>query len=292
MKHTIEEKLEQFLNQLNPSLVHAHFDDKLNIDKEAVSTSIGIYANESRVAFMLIKKHLDKNIRILEVGAGLCLLSVFLKINGYNITALEPATGGFDDFRVLKNAILSVYGDNNLLVLEQKAEQLNPDIDGVFDLIFSNNVLEHIPNLSDAIKGMKGVLSTCGTMIHSCPNYFVPYEPHLGIPVWHLWPKLSGAIWGQKIADNQKLWNSLNYINYFQLKKMVNQHNLKISFEKQTMFSAFSRLGEDEEFAKRHQNNFVGILYTIGSRLHILTLLKFFPAWLSTPMKFEIRHDN
>jgi hypothetical protein len=60
---------------------------------------IETYINEARAALNFIHPLLSLgNARILEIGAGICILSLFLKKEGFDIVALEPTTAGFSFF--------------------------------------------------------------------------------------------------------------------------------------------------------------------------------------------------
>ncbi|RLJ20097.1 SAM-dependent methyltransferase [bacterium endosymbiont of Escarpia laminata] len=186
------------------------------------------YINETRVALRLTESVLKKNKQMLEVGAGLCLFSLFLKQEGYEITALEPGAGGFDAFTIAKQVILDYYQSIPLPVINHTAQELNPDIDGRFDLIFSNNVVEHIPNFKQALSALNHCLSEGGAMIHGCPNYFIPYEPHLQLPVLKIWPGLSERLFRRQIEKRRAVWESLNFISYFDVKSFADENGLEV----------------------------------------------------------------
>ncbi|EED31996.1 Methyltransferase domain family protein [gamma proteobacterium NOR5-3] len=253
---------------------------------------VKVYSSEARVTLPVIEPYLGKNKRILEVGAGLCLLSLFLRSQDYNIIALEPAQGGFDHFNDLKNSILESSQNMDLAVLDITAQELDPAENGHFDLIFSNNVLEHIPDINEAFLALANVLAPDGQMIHTCPNYVVPYEPHFGLPVVKFWPRITSLVWPEEINGQLDLWESLNFLSYFQLRKIATRYKLKIRFSKHVMYNAFLRIGHDSEFAKRHSSSTAGRIYRALVKLRLLNLIKVIPPALSTPMIFEISHKK
>ena len=65
---------------------------------------------------------------------------------------------------------------------------------GQFEFIFSVNVIEHCQPLEPNLEGMAGVLSPGGRMLHTCPNYRVPYEPHLRTPLIPAAPGLTARL--------------------------------------------------------------------------------------------------
>ncbi|WP_167631205.1 class I SAM-dependent methyltransferase [Mariprofundus ferrooxydans] len=244
------------------------------------------YANESRVTIELIAGHLQPHMRILEVGAGLCLTSLFLRQQGYHITALEPAIGGFDLFARIKQAMLEHYPGIDLQVMEKPAQQLNPTENGCFDLIFSNNVMEHIPDWPAALDAMATVLAEDGVMLHACPNYTVPYEPHYGVPVFRHFVTLSRLLFLRKTHD-QGIWNSLNFITCRALSAHCNNHDLNCHFEKALLYKALKRIDDDPLFEERHKGAVASIARLI-MRSGLGRLIRHIPPCLATPMVVEI----
>jgi len=259
------------------------------IDVAEASEMLNVYANESRVAMALIVQHIDHDMRFLEVGAGLCFTSLFLKSEGYEITALEPAIGGFDMFEKLKNIILKHHKALQLDVITEPAQSLCVDEYGLFDLIFSNNVMEHIPDWQSALDAMTDVLSPHGKMIHACPNYSVPYEPHYGTPVLRYFPNLSRRLFVSKQADLD-IWHSLNFITCRQIKRYCRQQQLHAHFEKALLYKALKRIDDDPLFKQRH-NGLIANVASFIMRSGLGTLIKCIPPSLATPMIFEIKQQ-
>ncbi len=94
------------------------------------------------------------------------MLSSYLHMQGHDITALEPYTSGFD-FMAAIQAVVSEETGTDIRTLHIRAEELCPSQHGVFQFIFSVNVLEHIPDLTGAIRGMASVLTPGGRMWHT-----------------------------------------------------------------------------------------------------------------------------
>ena len=274
-------RLDQFLSAMPFERIASE------IGTEEAPEMLNIYANESRVAVTLIAHHIHNDMKLLEVGAGLCFTSLFLKSEGYHITALEPAMGGFGMFEQLKNIILQHHSALQLNVITEPAQLLSVDQHGKFDLIFSNNVMEHIPDWQSALGAMGDVLSKQGKMIHACPNYSVPYEPHYGTPVLRCLPNLSRRLFVSKQADLD-IWHSLNFITCRQIKRYYQQQQLQPYFEKALLYKALKRIDDDPLFKQRHQG-FIANMATFIMRSGLGTLIKFIPASMATPMIFEIK---
>ena len=244
-------RLERFIEQIPFEALTSDISGDTT-PPEAARRMLRTYINEMHVAFDLVQPLIEPGQRILEVGAGLCLFSLFLKDEGYDVVALEPAAGGFDGFDTSKRRILERYASLQLPILEQKAQTLDP-AQGRFDLIFSNNVVEHIPDVEETFTALAACLEPGGVMVHGCPNYVIPYEPHLGIVVLPFLPGLS-----------ERFFPGL-------------------------MYRAFRRLDEDEEFRRRQRHTLPGRLYPMLKYSGGLGLLRRLPPALATPMVCELR---
>jgi 2-polyprenyl-3-methyl-5-hydroxy-6-metoxy-1,4-benzoquinol methylase len=173
------------------------------IDRARVTAVIDTCAAEVTVGLDLIRDHAKPGTRILEVGSGIGLLIYELHRSGFDIMGLEPGASGFGESARIGTAIRERLG-TDLPVFDKKARELDPDTEGTFDLIFSVNVLEHMPELEAELEGMTRVLKPNGLMIHTCANYAVPYEPHYGIPLVPGFPKATAIL--QPQLSQQELW--------------------------------------------------------------------------------------
>lgn len=244
------------------------------------------YVNETRAGFELVREHLDPERRMLEVGAGLCLLSLFLRREGFDVVALEPALAGHELFDLARRSILARFSDVDLTVLDCTAQELRVSEHGSFDLVFSNNVIEHIPDWQQAMQAMRGVLTGQGYMLHGCPNYTVPYEPHYGVPVFRRLPGLSRRLFLPKAAD-AGIWDSLNFITCAQIRRYCARNGLPCSFRKGLLYQAIRRVDEDALFRQRHQGVVAGLAGLL-LRLGLGRMLKALPPGMATPMIVRI----
>ena len=284
-----QDKLDAFLAAMPINTMSRDLALRCGMTEADAEKYLRIYVNEMQVTLGLVQGHIQPEIKVLEVGAGLCLFSVFLRTLGCDVTALEPSTGGFDRFETAKQVILEAYSDTGLKVWEFPAQDLSARHER-FDLIFSNNVLEHIPDLSGAWAGMCAALKPEGKMLHNCPNYLFPYEPHLGIPVFKWAPQLSAFLFPGIVARNREVWDSLNFITYFDVKRLVRDSKMKVSFKRALLWSALSRIGDDPLFRERHAGGVIAATYTILKKSRLLGVLRYLPPVFATPMIFECTH--
>jgi hypothetical protein len=155
-------------------------------------------------------------------------------------------------------------------------------------MVFSNNVLEHIPDLDGAMQGMVNVLSPTGKMVHNCPNYVVPYEPHLNLFVFSFWPSLTKRISHKKISDNLSLWNSLNFVTSFRIVRIGNRLNYKTTFSKALLYDSIIRFNDDKVFRARHSGLFLGKCLSFLLKTGLVNIFRFIPPMMATPMVFEM----
>lgn len=282
----VKENLEVFLKATPGVIVVRELMSQCGMTEQEANTFWDTYLNETRTTLELVQDKILRGDRILEIGAGLCLFSLFLKSLGFEITALEPSIGGFRRFEVAKRVILDAYAGLNLDVLEIPAQKLS-ECKMKFDFIFSNNVLEHIPNIEEAWLAMCQVLAPRGIMLHGCPNYLIPYEPHLGIPVIKNLPRLSSFCFPKLIDQYHELWKSLNFITYNDVQRLAKDNGMTVSFKKGLLVDALGRLDRDPSFRERHSGSFIIAVYFLLKKLRLLGLLSRFPPILSTPMVFQ-----
>lgn len=250
------------------------------------------YYQESHYGYQIIAPYLEvlrsrkDRVRILEVGAGSCFLSARLLSEGWQVVSLEPVSLGFDAVGHLRKYSQKILAENglSLSIWDTTAENMMFSSRGLFDFIFSINVLEHVQNLRTAFHNMGSAMAPGATMLHSCPNYLVPYEPHFGKLLIPFSKRRPLTI---KLSTPQRtdLWKSINFIHYFQVLRYAKENGLKLQFRSGMMARAFERLLMDPAFASRQPASLV-YLARFMKMTGILFLLQRLPAALGTPMEF------
>lgn len=104
--------------------------------------------------------------RILEVGAGTGQQALELRKRGFSIEAIE-----------IRN---SNYAKNRLFDVIDFDGRNIPFPDASFDIVFSSNVLEHVPDLVQMHKEIRRVLRPSGYAVHVLPTH-----------AWRFWTTLS-----------------------------------------------------------------------------------------------------
>jgi len=255
-----------------------------NIAVDAVRARLIQYAGEVQVGVSMLSPVTLRNRSVLEVGAGLGLLGIWLKRRGVSVTLLEPGAGGFDHNRRLIEAVREFLHASDTPVLPIAAAELDPARHGLFDVIYSVNVLEHIPDVETALLAMVGVLTHDGVMRHTCPNYAVPYEPHYGIPLVPFKPSFTAAI-APSLAD-EELWRSLSFITYGRVVRFCRAHRLRYRFDGGLLAEAFGRLDRDAAFGMRHAGP-IRVAHRFLTATRLRSLLALVPPQWATPMAFS-----
>ena len=257
-------------------------------NKSVFMSILCLYLEEAELTIQLLKKvGASKSSSILEIGGGLGLVYAFLRKEGYNIVSIEPSASSYDGRYETALRIFRILGVSPQGWHPSPAEETS-SLKRKFDVIVSNNVLEHIQDLDSAFESMKNALKKGGIMWHNTVNYIIPYEPHFNMVLFPFFPKLTVLF--KPELKNSSLWNGLNFITAAELKKICKKHNLKIQFQRNVLFESFERLGNDEEFAKR-QRYFI-LIYKLLRKTRTLKLLKLVPPSIATPIQFSIRKNG
>jgi SAM-dependent methyltransferase len=95
--------------------------------------------------------------RILEIGAGTGQQALALSQRGFDIVAIEMPDSNYKDARVFP-------------VLEYDGKHI-PLNDANVDIVFSSNVLEHVPDLHQMNREIRRVLKPNGYCVHVMPTH-------------------------------------------------------------------------------------------------------------------------
>jgi SAM-dependent methyltransferase len=239
-----------------------------------------------------VEPHLKPGLQILEIGCGPGVLTAFRRAEGHDVLGIEPGDeGGFGFMPALQRAMARELDAGERPEIEPlPAEGLDADEHGRFDLMFSVNVLEHVFALEEAIRALAAVLAPDGRMIHTCPNYAFPYEPHLSIPLVPGAPRLTRFLLRRSVRRQRRVWDTVSFVTARRLRKLSHRAELDCELEPGTTARAFSRLADDPVFRRRHAGWLARIARTpvVGSAVG--GLLRAIPSSLATPMVAQMTH--
>src|SRR5690349_13281682 len=104
--------------------------------------------------------------RILEIGAGTGQQAAEIARHGFAVEAIEVGSSNYSGVRIFP---ITDYDGSHI-----------PFPDASFDIVFSSNVLEHVPHLSELNRDIARVLK---------PDGYCPYA--MPTPSWRVWPTLT-----------------------------------------------------------------------------------------------------
>lgn len=122
------------------------------------------------------------NAKLLEIGSGFGV-SLALMLKEFNVDAhgIEPASEGFHSSFASARSLLAANGLDSSRVVDAVGEHL-PFPDGTFDIVYSNNVLEHTTRPDAVLAEAFRVLKPGGRLFIEVPNYLAYYEGHYLVP--------------------------------------------------------------------------------------------------------------
>lgn len=263
----------------------AHVERSARV-RELVAT----YLDEGPVAVGLVAPHLGPRLRILEVGSGIGLVSRFLAELGHEVVATEPSPDGFDLMRDLTAAVDAacgpVGGPGTLRRLELGVDDLDPARLGRFDLVFSSNVIEHVPDPERAVVHLQRFVAPDGVQTHVCPNYALPYDPHIRRPLVPLAPQVTHRLLPRRLGDAPE-FRSVNFVTARRVQRATAAAGLELEFEPGLLAAALDRFAVDATFAARHAG--LGPAVRALRVLRLDRLLRRIPPRFASPMRFTVR---
>ena len=106
---------------------------------------------------------------VIEIGGGVGWQAAELESRGYAVTSYDVSTS---NYKKLRNSKVKEYDGESI-----------PEPDHVFDLCFSSNVLEHIPDTRGAVAEQLRVLKSNGYLLHILPT-----------TSWRLWTSITDLV--------------------------------------------------------------------------------------------------
>ena len=121
-----------------------------------------------------VLSRLKPGLRLLELGGGAGWQARLLSEHGAQVTAIDVAESHYLEQAVF---LVTIYDGHHI-----------PGADGEFEVIFSSNVLEHIPHIDEMLLETKRVLRAEGVAWHILPTASWRF--------WSTWTHLL-SVWGQ-----------------------------------------------------------------------------------------------
>jgi SAM-dependent methyltransferase len=273
--------------------------DIVRRDAPHLERMLEIFAQEARVGREWLTPSLNllaPGAAILEVGAGLMLLSCQLAKEGFRVAALEPVSEGFSSFCELQKVVLAHaerqgFAPNALPIPVEHLDQQSK-----FDFAYSINVMEHVENFAMALERVGRAIRPGCEYRFMCANYLFPYEPHFNIPT--LFSKsLTEKLFRRRIYANTRVddaagvWKSLNWITVPKVVRAVrNLSGVSVSFDRSMLEAVLLRAVGDREFSER-RSRWVRSLAKGAVGLGLHRLGKWIPPFLQPVMDCSMKRQ-
>lgn len=106
---------------------------------------------------------------ILDIGCGTGDFLVACKVSGWNVFGVEPNSKARD---LTLEKMIEISDSFENTIKENISEFLeDKSLNNKFDVITMWHVLEHVPNLTEYVEGLKKLLKPNGTLIVAVPNF-------------------------------------------------------------------------------------------------------------------------
>ena len=208
---------------------------------------------------------------VIEVGSGIGLLSLHLASLGFEVTAFEPQSSGFNQMNAMRSLISENWKPSAPQV-EFREASLNQttQLEKLADYIFAINVIEHVHDFEELITHAVKAKTPEATMRIVCPNYSIPYEPHFNIPIIFT-KRITKFIFGHKIhnskiPDSDEFWGDLSWPTQKKLKKILKSKGWNVEFSRDATHEYLNRAFSDSDFIVR-KGRIIGSLFKLTSVL-------------------------
>ena len=216
---------------------------------------------------------------VIEVGSGIGLLSLHLASLGFEVTAFEPQSSGFNQMNAMRSFISENWKPSAPQV-EFREASLNQttQLEKLADYIFAINVIEHVHDFEELITQAVKAKTPEATMRIVCPNYSIPYEPHFNIPIIFT-KRITKFIFGHKIhnskiPDSDEFWGDLSWPTQKKLKRILKSKGWNVEFSRDATHEYLNRAFSDSDFIVR-KGRIIGSLFKLTSVL--VKIVRFVP---------------
>lgn len=128
----------------------------------------------------------DRPLRILDVGCGRGATVVYLLKQGHDVFGGEVDAS---QVNIAKRGLKSLGFNPDAIVRLDLDSGRYPFPDDYFDIVFSENVIEHVEDLSSFCKEVSRLTVRSGIGAHMFPSRYRINEPHVRLPFVHWLPK-------------------------------------------------------------------------------------------------------
>ena len=193
---------------------------------------------------------------LVEVGSGVGLLALNLAAKGFEVTAFEPQASGFTDMHKMRDHITANWpGAIPQVNFRDTSIDNSTRLDRPADYIFAINVIEHVPDYKVLIADALKLKTSKGVMRIICPNYAIPYEPHLELPIVFnknlTWRIFKRRILNSPMDNPREFWKDLSWPYQRQLNKILKELDFVAEFSRDATNFYINRALSDTTFLNR-----------------------------------------
>lgn len=201
------------------------------------------------------RKGLEKNqIKILDWGCSRGLEVLWLRKNGYNAFGVDI------DYEPIQNGLnlAKKIGYNKKILQVINKDGKTDFCEEYFDIIYSNQVFEHIKDIELVSKELFRITKSKGEGYHVFPGFLYPNEGHLHMPFIHWLPKSKirfFAILLYVMIRREPFWEELNGLNILDRTKVYFKYSVEKTFYRSP--NSLTKIFRNNLFIVQHGSNYI-----------------------------------
>ncbi len=225
--------------------------------------------------------------KILEVGSSYGNLIVFARQQGYDWQGMEPDEEAF----AVSKELLKLNNISEEYVTHGFGEKL-PYKDESFDIVFSQQVLEHVNDPEAVIKEAFRVLKPGGHFHFCFPNFRTFFEMHYGLFWFPYFPKWAAKIWVRLWGRDPSYVDTLQFLTPTKVKRYLKSiDNYELMSMGEDIFSKRIRTLEFTEYGGTSKVKIVLKLFKKLKLNIVLEKLSFLFGWY-TPIFLNLKKQR
>lgn len=251
-----------------------------------------LFVSEARFGLLrllpVLSSFAGNNARIVEVGAGSCILSAYLASKGLSVTAVEPLQSEFDYFADMQATVQEFSRQRGFDLRLIRATGENFHAPGQFDIAFTINALEHMPDPLATLDNMYDSLKPGGALLAHAPNYSIPFDSHFQIVLITRNKRINGWLYRSIVSRRPAIWDGLNFIRCVDVRRHLASRGTAFVFSRTTMADSVRRFSDDHFFGER-MPSWLRAAAALLRYARLASALELVPERWQSPMEVLVR---